>query len=122
MRSESAGFVSSHLPLTPTRHRRCLMAARKKIRSSRVNIDRELDAAVSIPIEHRKPPIRSARAARVADMFGITRFLPASLDEARRGAATYVPVPRERLRALLPGAGRIVLLTGPSGAGKSSVL
>jgi ABC-type ATPase with predicted acetyltransferase domain len=76
----------------------------------------QTDDAMSFPIQHPRPPVRSRRAANVAEMFGITRLLP------KIGAPRAPLLTSAQLRLMLPAPGQIVLLTGPSGAGKSSIL
>ena len=62
------------------------------------------------------PSIRSDRAARVAEMFGISCRLA---DVKQPQSQTH---PAVDLCALLPCPGQIVLISGASGAGKSSLL
>jgi len=67
-----------------------------------------------------RPSIRSARAARVARMFGVESLLSKTHDVAPE-IPGQVFSPR-LLKRLVPRAGQIVLLAGPSGSGKSSLL
>jgi len=62
------------------------------------------------------PAIRSERAARVAEMFGIGA-LPTDVKQSPQP-----PHPQCDLCELLPAPGQIMLITGASGAGKSSLL
>ena len=64
------------------------------------------------------PRIRSARSARVAQLFGLADRLNLPEVIPQDDARTR----KELLRSLVPGAGQITLFTGPSGAGKSSML
>jgi ABC-type ATPase with predicted acetyltransferase domain len=74
-----------------------------------------------LEVSERIPPIRSDRAAAVARMFGLPE--PGAILAAKsRTFPTRAKMPPFDIRALLPRAGAITLITGPSGAGKSSLL
>jgi ABC-type ATPase with predicted acetyltransferase domain len=70
----------------------------------------------------RIPPIRSDRAAEVAKLFGLPEQRALVAAKAGSSRSKRVKPPPFDMRALLPRAGAITLITGPSGAGKSSLL